>query len=32
VTPRATVHGAAFSVCRIAAFIGETEGNAALVR
>jgi hypothetical protein len=29
--PRATVHGAAFSACKIPALIGETEGSAALV-
>jgi hypothetical protein len=31
VTSRATVHGAAFSACRIPVFIGETEGSAAPV-
>jgi hypothetical protein len=31
VTSRATVHGAAFSACRIPAFVGETEGSAAPV-
>jgi hypothetical protein len=30
-TSRATVHGAAFSVCQNPAFIGETEGSAAPV-
>jgi hypothetical protein len=30
VTSRKTIHGAAFSACRIPAFIGETEGSAAL--
>jgi hypothetical protein len=32
VTSRATVHGAAFSVCQIPALIGETEGSAAPVK
>jgi hypothetical protein len=31
VTSRATIHGAAFSACRIPAFIGEIEGSAAPV-
>jgi hypothetical protein len=31
VTSPATIHGAAFSACRIPAFIGETEGSAAPV-
>jgi hypothetical protein len=32
VTSRPTVHGAAFSACRISALIGETEGSAARVK
>jgi hypothetical protein len=32
VTSRTTVHGAAFSACRISALIGETEGSAAPVK
>jgi hypothetical protein len=31
VTSRATVHNAAFSICQIPEFIGETEGSAARV-
>jgi hypothetical protein len=32
VTSRATIHNAAFSACRILAFIGETKGSAAPVK